>query len=404
MPARSRHPAAPHALVAGAGIFGVTAALELRRRGWRVQLVDRWGSGGAAPHARASTTDVSKVIRMDYGADRWLTDLAAEAMAGWEGWNRRFSLPLFHRAGFLLLSESPFEAGGFEEASFRTLSELGRPVERVGPDALRRRFPAWNAERYADGYLNPEAGWAESGAVLATLLEWAEASGVEPIGGAVEGVEPFGHGARVVVCADEERRAIEVDAAVVAAGAWSNRLLPQLARQVEARAMPVVHLRPSDPDPFLPQRFPVWGADIGRTGWYGFPLHPEGFVKIGHHGAGWSDDPDRADALPEGFESRLRAFLADALPGLAQAEIVHRRVCFYADARDGDFWIDRLPDAPGIVVATGGSGHGFKFGPILGAMIANAVEGIEDRRLHRFRWRPGVAPGKEEARAEGLEP
>ncbi|HJK98391.1 MAG TPA: FAD-dependent oxidoreductase, partial [Polyangiaceae bacterium LLY-WYZ-14_1] len=187
---------------------------------------------------------------------------------------------------------------------------------------------------------------------------------------------------------------------VLAAGAWSATLLPDLATQVSPRAMPVVHLRPRDPEPFRPERFPVWGADIGRTGWYGFPLHPGGFVKVGHHGTGWADDPDRANSLPEGFEARLRDFLANSLPGLADAEIIARRVCFYNDSRDGTFRIDRLPGAPAVVVATGGSGHGFKFGPLLGELVANAVEGVDDERLRRFRWRDDAPVAREEARAE----
>jgi glycine/D-amino acid oxidase-like deaminating enzyme len=386
--------------VVGAGIFGVTAALELRRRGWRVRLVDRWSPGSPAPHPRASTTDVSKVVRMDYGTDRFTTELAAEAMAGWDEWNRRFGRPLFHRVGFLLLTRSPFAEGGFEAGSYRTLRDLGRPVERIGPEALAARFPAWRPGRYRDGYLNPEAGWAESGAVAEHLLDWAAEAGVEWLAGTVTAVESRGQGARLEVSTADGARRLEGDAVILAAGAWSDTLLPELAGQVAPRAMPVVHLRPRDPEPFRPERFPVWGADIGRTGWYGFPLHPDGFVKIGHHGAGWADDPDRADTLPSGFEPRLRDFLADSLPGLADAEIVTRRVCFYTDSRDGTFRIGRVPGAPGIVVATGGSGHGFKFGPLLGPLIANAVEGVADERLGRFRWRDDASPAREEARAE----
>ena len=63
------------------------------------------------------------------------------------------------------------------------------------------------------------------------------------------------------------------------------------------------------------------------------------------------------------------------LPALADAPIVHRRMCLYCDTFDGDFWIDHDPERPGLVVAAGDSGHGFKFAPILGALIADVVEG-----------------------------
>ena len=77
-------------IVVGAGIFGVTCALELCRRGNRVRLLDP----GPLPHPDAASTDISKAVRMDYGADVFYTDLAERAIHGWQAWNRRFDVPL----------------------------------------------------------------------------------------------------------------------------------------------------------------------------------------------------------------------------------------------------------------------------------------------------------------------
>ena len=84
---------------------------------------------------------------------------------------------------------------------------------------------------------------------------------------------------------------------------------------------------------------------------------------------------------------KVRAFLADTFPALATAPLVYTRRCLYCDTIDEHFWIDRHPERPGLVVAAGGSGHAFKFGPLLGVLIANAVEGVADVRLLKFRWR-----------------
>ncbi len=380
-----------HALVVGSGVFGLAAAIALRHRGWSVSVIDR----GSAPHVRASSTDLSKVIRMDYGHDDFYTDLAARAMAGWAEWNERFDRPLFHRDGFLLLSRSPMAPGGFEHDSMTALEARGEPVERLVGDEIHRRFPAWASGVHVDGYLSLNAGWAESGEAVRVMSEWATGLGVRRVDDTALEIGESESGP-VVRCLGGQ---LDADLVVVAVGAWTPRLLPELAADLTPRAMPVVHILPQHPSDFMPERFPVWGADISRTGWYGFPAGPDGSIKIGHHGNGWADDPDTAERLPEGHEQRLRAFLSESLPGLADGRIVYERACFYCDARDGAFWIDQVPGRPGVVVATGGSGHGFKFGPVLGGLIADAAEGIPNQELSRFRWRPGAEPAHEHARA-----
>lgn len=379
-----------HVVVIGGGVFGLAAAIELRQRGWSVSLIDR----GIPPHPRASSTDVSKVIRMDYGRDDFFTDLAARAMSGWNEWNRRFDRPLFHRDGFLLLSRTPLEPGGFEYDSMTALQARGQAVERLSADDIPRRFPAWAPGVHVDGYLSRAAGWAESGEVVRVLAEWAIDHGVVMIDETAIAIEEGANGPRVR-CSSQT---VEGDLAVVAAGAWTARLLPELELNLIPRAMPVVHIRPANPGDFAADLFPVWGADISRTGWYGFPALADGAIKIGHHGNGWSDDPDSADRLPDGHEDRLRVFLREAIPGLATGEIVHQRLCFYCDATDGAFWVDRVPARKGVVVASGGSGHGFKFGPVIGSLIADAAEGVANPELARLAWRPAAKPDREQAR------
>lgn len=416
------------AVVAGAGIFGVTAAVELRRRGWSVALV----APAPVPHPLASSTDRSKVIRMDYGRDESLSRLAQEAMDGWVRWNRAFfSRPLFHRTGFLLLSREPLAPGGFEADSMASLAARNVPAERISPGALRDRYPEWNAEVYPDGYLSPTAGWAESGRVVGALVREAGALGVQVVAGRLTAVETAGGrvagvrvegpdtggdeaGAVAETFGEPARqngpdRRLPCDLLVLAAGAWTPGLLDRLGlgdpgREAggepafRASGMPVLLFAPRDPSPFRAERFPVWGADIARTGWYGFPAGPDGVVKIGHHGAGVAADPDDPGLPGEGWETRCRDFLAESIPALADAPLAGSRICFYCDTRDGDFWITRHPGVGGLVLATGGSGHGFKFGPLLGSLTADAAEGVENPRLERFRWRPGGSAGAEHAR------
>ncbi len=369
-------------IVVGGGIFGVTAALALRARGHDVTVLDP-----EIPHPLAESTDISKVVRIDYGADEDYTALGERALEGWRQWNARWPTPLFHETGVTFLSRAPLQPGGFEHDSYAVLTRRGHPIERLDADAIADRFPAYRRGTYVDGYFNPVGGWAESGAVVARLAAEAAAAGVMFRREALASLDQ-----------------ISADLIVVCAGAWVPLLVPDLATALRAIGQPVFHLRPADPSLFEAARFPVFGADISRTGYYGFPANRDGIVKIANHGTGTQIAPNAAErAVPEAAETALRAMLADSFPALADAPIVYRRLCVYCDTADENFWIARDPTRPNLVVATGGSGHAFKFAPVLGELIAAIALGEPHPLASKFRWRPEAPRAFEAARHHGQE-
>lgn len=382
-------------LIVGAGLFGVTAALELRRRGWAVTLLDP----GPIPRATAASTDISKVVRADYGADEIYTSLGEASVTGWHVWNAQWGEALYHEDGFLLMRRDALQPGGFEHESLTLLQQRGHTLRRVDTADLRQSFPAWAAEKYPDGYLNPRAGWAESGKVVARLAAEARASGVVVRENAAF-ARLLEHGSRVtgVVTADgTEHRA---DLVLVAAGAWTPTLLPHLGDVLWATAQPVLHFQVENPAEWQPPRFPVWAADISRTGWYGFPALADGTLKVANHGPGRRVHPDAPRIVWDGEEERFRAFLRDTFPALADAPLLASRTCLYCDSFDGNFWLDHDPQRPGLVVAAGDSGHAFKFAPVMGGLIADVVERKPNPFAARFAWRERTAPGGEGARAK----
>jgi glycine/D-amino acid oxidase-like deaminating enzyme len=194
---------------------------------------------------------------------------------------------------------------------------------------------------------------------------------------------------------------VAAHAVVMATGAWTPYLLPFTREFFQARGQPVFHLKPAQPELFSPERFPIFGADISATGFYGFPLNHDGVVKIANHGVGREMSPESPErVVTKEQEKQMREFVADSFPSLADAPVVFTRVCFYCDTKDGDFWIAPDPDRAGLTIATGDCGHGFKFAPVLGGIIADAVEGKVNPK---FRWRPEVKAGaaKEAARFQG---
>src|SRR5215831_10283745 len=104
-------------LVVGAGIFGITTALELKTRGYHVAVLDP----GPLPHPLAASTDISKVVRMEYGADEVYMALGERAIAGWRRWNETLCPGAFHEVGLLLLRRSEMEPGSYEYDSYELL-------------------------------------------------------------------------------------------------------------------------------------------------------------------------------------------------------------------------------------------------------------------------------------------
>jgi sarcosine oxidase len=378
-------------VVVGGGVFGATAAVELRLRGHEVTLLD----AGKPPNPLAASTDISKMIRADYAADEHYAAMMEEAFPRWRDWNAASSQTLFHETGFLILSSTPFEPGSYELSSFETLTRRGHRLERLDADAIAERFPAWRPGQFVDGYLNPAGGFAESARVVDWLISRARDLGVLIVEKAR--VEQLLEHRPGVVCSGQTR---EVDAVVVATGTWLRELLPELADRVRSVAQPVFHFAPQSPEHFRAPAFLPWAADIARSGWYGFSLFGD-VVKVANHGPGRGLDPNGDRAVPEEIEHEFRQFLRDALPELADAPLAATRMCFYADSFDGDLFVDRHPTRPGVVVAGGGSGHAFKLAPLLGEVIADVVDQKPNRWGTRFAFRERGERRVEAARFDG---
>ena len=380
----------PVIVVAGAGIFGLSGALELRSRGYAVTIVDP----GPVPHPLAASNDVSRMVRMDYADDTLYSDLAVEAIEGWHALNERRGRPLYHEDGFLVLTSHPLDEGVVERKSYDLLTAAGWPLERLDSSSVAERFPMWNAGHYTDGYFNPRGGWAEAGETVSFLLAEAAAAGIEIQTGFTT-VSTLVDSGRAVGLRSADGGEIRADAVLVAAGVWTPRLVREMQDMMTPIAQTLVYLRPNLPERFRPPSFPPWGADIPRTGWYGFPANAEGVVKMANHGPGRAVDADDARDAEDAVIESCREFLAHSLPELADAPLAGSRACFYNDTWDADFYITRHPQVKGLTIATGGSGHAFKFTPVLGKVTADVLEGRPNPYAHRFAWRPrGEAPGE----------
>jgi sarcosine oxidase len=251
-------------------------------------------------------------------------------------------------------------------------------------DALMERFPAFRVPSGYVGVVQPDGGYLTPEPAIEAQLALAKAAGAEiRIGTKVDRITPLGNGVRADIGGDS----IAADKVIVSAGARVKQLLPDLPVQLRITRQVMAWFQPLEASPFGPGRFPVFLLENRHGVHYGFPPHGSDAVKIAkHHHADEAVDPDSYDRTVSPVdEAMIRAAVSDHIPA-ANGRLVTARTCLYTVTPDGDFIIDRMPGARDIIVASPCSGHGFKFAPVIGEILADlAIIGTTRHDISRFR-------------------
>lgn len=386
-------------LIVGGGVFGITAAIELAKRQYKIGLINP----DRIPHPKAASNDISKIVRMEYGSDTLYFEMAKKSIEGWRAWNELLEEELYHEVGFLMLGQQSLDSEyqQFEKASLEQLKVHNIAFERLDRAALKKRFPAINSTVYEEACFNPIGGHVESGRAIEKLADYARILGVRVKEGQTA-QELVVENNRIKAVKTREGHTFTCDHAVIAAGAYSPYLLAELQKVMRPTGHPIFWLKPEKPDLFSTPNLPVFTADIANTGWYGFPYH-EGVVKVANHSAGKILHPEKDKRIVSEIDiKKMRAFLKTSLPNLANTALVYTRICLYTDTLDGNFWIDHHPKIEGLSVSTGGSGHAMKMAPVLGNVTADIVEGKSNVWGERFKWRTFDSTTKQLEEARNL--
>ncbi len=371
-------------LIVGAGIFGLSSAIALAQRKYKVTILNP----DTIPHHMAASTDISKVVRMAYGSDEDYTEMAEICIEKWKNWNDLFDQKLFFQVGFLLLCKHDLDhpSQSFERESFHALTSRGHSIELLDQKDIQNRFPAVNHLMYEAATFNPIAGYVHSSQVIRALAAYAKKLGVDIHCQTVKKIKI--NKGKVNGVTTIEGKVFHSDSIIIAAGAYTPFLVPGLLPNMRITGHPIFWLRLEDNHKFIPPALSVFGADISNTGWYGFPYNELGIIKLGKHSAGTVLHPVTDDryVLPAEVEE-MRNFLMMTFPDLSHAPLVYTRKCLYTDTLDGHFWIDHHPEIKGLMVSTGGSGHAMKMGPILGEITADVFENKPNKFSDKFKWR-----------------
>lgn len=360
----------PRVAVIGAGAFGGWTALELRRRGARVTLLDAWGPG----NARASSGGETRVIRATYGTRTVYAKMAMRALDRWRAYDAQWQAGLFRPAGVLWL----FGAGdAFGRASADVLRTLDVPLEPLTAADASRRFPQFAFDESITTILwEPVAGYLFARRACEHVASRFVAEGGEYRQAAVTGPVGAGSGSLDSLrLADGSR--IVADAFVFACGPWLGRIFPDvIGRRVLATRQEVYYFgTPAGDARFTDPAMPVW-IDCRERVFYGIPGNAHRGFKVADDTPGPEFDPTSGarDATAAGVAA-ARQLLRERFPSLADAPLLGSEVCQYEATPDSDFIVDRHPAAANVWIAGGGSGHGFKMGPALGEHVAAVMHG-----------------------------
>jgi sarcosine oxidase len=361
----------PEVVVVGAGSFGAWTAYHLQQMGARVSLVDLYGPG----NSRSTSGDETRGVRTAYGDRELWTDWARRSIQRWKAFDEEFARdmggPVYFETGDLIFRDEYVE---FFEQTTAVWTKLGIGHEVLDMAEVNRRWPQFNTEGMQVALYEPDAGVARARAAVQRVAAIVQNRGAElRIGRAIPGEAAGGRVSEVVLEGSGER--VGGDLFVFALGPWFPKAFPEFMAPRMRIPMGIVFYYgpPAGDHRFSHPNLPSWGFP-GVTGWPSLPLDQRGFrVRTGGRPG---DDPDTSVRyLPEEYHEQARAILAERFPAMAEAPILETRACHYESTTTRDWIIDRHPGLENVWIAGGGNAEGFKFGPMLGELIAGRVVG-----------------------------
>ncbi|KAI0090734.1 FAD dependent oxidoreductase [Irpex rosettiformis] len=403
-------------VIVGAGVFGLSTAEYLLKRGYTaITILDR---SAELPAPDAASCDINKIVRSSY-SDPFYTKLAKDAVDLWRDQNQwgdtyhDFFVRLFqhatqipdalfrrYRSGVFVISSG---GSGYGDGAYQNDVALGvRLKDLKTPEEIKSIFPPGvktASFEGASGYINYDGGWAFASQGVAVLLERVKKLGavVYPGKGASDLIKAEDGTTKGVKTTDGS--SYDADLVVIASGSWTPSTFPKLNLYDKCLAtgqvLATIQLTPEEAERY--RNTPVILSF--ESGFYSFPPNADNIVKFAIHGRGYLHQPNNGPStprtklsdgqdglrIPKQAVKDLRAGLATVYPELSQKPFVTTRLCWYNDSPDDDFVIGYHPTDSRLVLATSGSGHAYKFLPNIGRLVADAIEGkLEPELVKKF--------------------
>jgi glycine/D-amino acid oxidase-like deaminating enzyme len=351
-------------IVIGGGIMGLSTAFALHRSGHRVNVYEQ----GPIPNPMGSSVDQHRLIRHPYGPMRGYAMMINPALDAWNRMWNGLGRSFLHPTGTLVLARDDLS---WAEQSLQDMKTLGIPFEQLTAERLSERAPMLRTEGIEF------ATWVDSGGVLlASNIVQALASHLL-MGGAtvnthtpVIDIDPV----RSSITLEDGSR-VRADAIVVACGPWVRALCPPATGGAKPSRQVVIYLDPPADQQTAWESAPMLLDIHGKGGIYAVPPVAGTGLKVGDHSFSLKGHPDRDREVRQGEAEALMEACRVRFKAMEDWSLNHAKTCFYTVQKEERFVLESIEKA---VVMTGFSGHGFKFGAMMGELATGLITGRID--------------------------
>lgn len=354
-------------IIIGLGSMGSSALYQLAKRGVKVLGLEQFGIG----HTKGSHSGQTRIVRKAYFEHPDYVPLLEEAYKGWEVIQQESGKQLFHKNGLVYFGEPEHEV--MKGVGFAA-QEFNINVDRINNDPLKM----FQLPPEFDRLIEPEAGFAVTEETIETYVEQAEKHGAE----VQTGEQVMGWRVKdSYVEVHTDKMEYHTEKLILTAGAFTRQLVPGYSNLLNVTRQLMFWIKPEHPELFKPECFPCWViAEPKYPGlFYGFPIlnkeGSNGLLKVAHHAIGEPIHPDDINKFNPKKEKEMIVEVLEKYMPQALGEVVDFTACMYTYSPDDHFIIDVLPETNSrIMIGAGFSGHGFKFVPVVGEILADLAQ------------------------------
>ncbi|MBL0024088.1 MAG: N-methyl-L-tryptophan oxidase [Saprospiraceae bacterium] len=361
-------------IVIGVGSMGSSACYHLAKKGYKVLGLEQFD----IPHEVGSHGGQSRIIRKAYGEASDYVPLLEQAYENWKTLESETGSQVYYKTGLVYFGAAN---NTFMETVKKSSAQYKIPVNTLTEKACTRKYPQFKIPGDFERLEEPNAGLLAPERSILLLVQQAIMNGavIRTKEKVVEWKRENG-----VVTVKTSSGTYQAKKLVITAGAWAGNMIPRFAPKLKITRQALAWVKPKNWDNFVLGEFPCWLIENNGYTFYGFPILPVGIfsgpdgLKLGlHHPGDEVENPDIVERNTKvSDENVLIRFINQFMPD-GYEQTIAMKTCLYTNSPDENFILDFLPGFDkDVVIATGFSGHGFKFASVIGEILADlAVNG-----------------------------
>ena len=359
-------------IVIGVGSMGSSTCYHLAKQGERVLGIEQFD----IPNELSSHTGHTRIIRKAYYEHPDYVPLLERSYQNWKQLEDITGTQVYFQTGLLYAGQRDHELLKGVHAS---ADKHHIKLENISADDIKKKYPAFHPPPDYEILFEPEAGFLRPEIAIGLYHKLALGLGADiRTNEKTHGWRKRGAGIEV----NSNKGSYFAKKLIITAGPWAGKMIPGYSSTLSITRQLMAWVLPENPNLFELGKLPCWIIADGNTRgvFYGFPILPDGGLqgfKLAHHYPGAITDPDTLKRLPSaGEENNLVDILQRFFPG-SYKKTEALKTCMYTNTADQHFILDFLPGFDkNVVIATGFSGHGFKFASVVGEIMSElAIKG-----------------------------